>query len=478
MNRTIFFALIAGIGLVPTSGLAFNSGSTGTDGAFNPTANTVLTLPPSGVFNFTTVNIPAGVTVTFNRNAANTPITMLASGNVTIAGTISVAGGSAPGTGVSGDGNVADDGLPGKGGPGGYDGGYGALTRDQRAGDGVGPGGGGGGKSFFNPVNGWYIVGGGGGGFGEVGINATYAPAYHPGVGGGSYGAASLLPLVGGSGGGGGGGGASFAGSGGGGGGGAILIASSGTVNITGAVYASGGDSGAAAGTGCGGGGGGGSGGAIRIVATILTGEGTIAAPGGNGVYTCAEAFGGPGRGGPGRIRLEADYLQRTTGTNPTYTLASPGSLYVNGLPTLMITSIAGVSITPGVDVTLPSSTANPVTVTFATTGVPVGNTVTLTVTPPNTAPVIATSTALSGTVDNATASASVNLPTGTSVLSASLRYTLTAALGNALSSFAQGERVKRIELTANADGSRATTLITVSGRKYRLPAKTRPASS
>src|SRR2546422_11215635 len=56
----------------------FSSGSTGADGAFAPTANTTVTLPPSGVFNYTTVTIPAGVIVTLARNAANTPATILA----------------------------------------------------------------------------------------------------------------------------------------------------------------------------------------------------------------------------------------------------------------------------------------------------------------------------------------------------------------------------------------------------------------
>src|SRR3989304_1149591 len=66
---------------------SFSSGSTGADGAFTPTGNTTRTLPPSGVFNFTTVNVPAGVTVTFTRNATNTPVTLLATGAVTVAGT-------------------------------------------------------------------------------------------------------------------------------------------------------------------------------------------------------------------------------------------------------------------------------------------------------------------------------------------------------------------------------------------------------
>jgi len=46
---------------------SFVSGSTGVDGAFNPTTNTELQMPANGIFNFTTVNIPAGVTVTFKK---------------------------------------------------------------------------------------------------------------------------------------------------------------------------------------------------------------------------------------------------------------------------------------------------------------------------------------------------------------------------------------------------------------------------
>ena len=74
----------------PAGAQTFNSGSTGADGAFNPIANTTLTLPPSGIFNFTTVMIPSGVTVRFTPNAANTPVTLLATGNVSIAGTIDI----------------------------------------------------------------------------------------------------------------------------------------------------------------------------------------------------------------------------------------------------------------------------------------------------------------------------------------------------------------------------------------------------
>src|SRR4029079_3177509 len=111
--------------VISGTALAFNSGSTGADGAFSPTVSTQVQLPESGIFNFTTVNIPSGVTVTFKRNTANTPIVILATGNVTIAGAIDVSGSSSANVGAAGDGNLGDDGIPGRGGSGGQDGGRG-----------------------------------------------------------------------------------------------------------------------------------------------------------------------------------------------------------------------------------------------------------------------------------------------------------------------------------------------------------------
>src|ERR1051325_5158788 len=66
----------------------FDTGSTGADGALNVTSNTTLNLPANGIFNFTTINVAAGATLTFNRNPLNTPVHLLATSNVTINGTI------------------------------------------------------------------------------------------------------------------------------------------------------------------------------------------------------------------------------------------------------------------------------------------------------------------------------------------------------------------------------------------------------
>ena len=475
-----------GLAMMPVLAQAFVSGSTGADGDFAPTVNTQVVLPPSGILNYGTVNIPAGVTVTFKKNATNTPVVILASGNVTIAGSIGVSGGHATNSGAAGDGVLGDDGIPGVGGPGGFDGGRGGIgsitgTKIDLGGEGLGPGGGKGGRYTTLPPYGYstpYPAGGGGGGFGSSGAfsypnSSSYASNLVSG--GGAYGSSLQLPLIGGSGGG---GGAAnlYSGSGGGGGGGAILIAASGTVSITGGIWAHGGNGGAMAGTGGGGTGGGGSGGAIRIVATTITGNGTLSANGGAaGVSSTANYYAG-GAGGIGRIRLEAEVYTRTAASTPGHSQGLPGAVFVAGLPTLSITSVGGVAVpaepTGNADVTLPSTTTNPVTVVFTTTGVPAGNTIKLSLKPAMGSEVTAISPALVGDTTSATASVSIALPDGPSSLQATVTYNIVLAMGNALSVYAQGERVEKITL-ASTLGSKETKaiLITVSGKEYEVPA-------
>ena len=125
---------------LPSAAQSFSSGSTGTDGAFTPSCTptpctVVVPVPDTGVFNFTTVTIPVGVTVTFTPNAENTPVVMLATGDVTIAGTLDVSGQNA---------GVAD--LSGRGGPGGFAGGTGGnIVTGTTGSTGLGTGGGTGG---------------------------------------------------------------------------------------------------------------------------------------------------------------------------------------------------------------------------------------------------------------------------------------------------------------------------------------------
>lgn len=477
---------------------AVNSGSTGADGEFNPTVNTEVVLPPSGVLNYTTVNIPLGVTVKFKRNATNTPVYMLATGDVVIAGTIDIRGGTAPSVGTQGDGVLADDGNPGIGGPGGYDGGRGgrddvALTLSIiRGGAGLGPGGGRGARDGGSGCDGLggYVHSIGAGGAYSLSVQPIYATHYWGAqcsdipleFYSNAYGSSLLLPLMGGSGGGGGLGGSSFAGSGGGGGGGAILIASSTSINLTGVILAHGGAAGGVGGTNAGETGAGGAGGAIRLVATSISGSGGLYADGG-----CVNQDNNPGRwcgingyytehrgGSPGRIRIEAEAYTFTGSVSPAAVVDTPGPLFISAAPSLRISQVADQTVpaspTGTADVVLPASATGPVTVTFATTNVPVGNIITLRVVPAYGALTEVISPAIAGSAAAGTTQVSVTLPSGPSTLQATTSYTVVVAGTLDLSRFAQNEAVDKVEVTVAMVGEPQARLITASGKSYVVP--------
>ncbi|MEW6248910.1 MAG: hypothetical protein AB1555_19705 [Nitrospirota bacterium] len=378
---------------------AFSSGSTGASGALAPASNTTIALPADGILHYTTVTIPAGVTVSFQPNATNTPVTLLATGDVSISGTLNLNG--TAGTGNAATPLVNAGGLPGPGGfAGGQSGARGNSNND--AADGQGPGGGAATS----------------GGFGSTG--GTYGP---PST------FVSLIPLFGGSGGGGFKGTINTSGLAGGGGGGAIVIASSTKITVNGTITAKGGN-GAAPGYVYAGGG---SGGAIRLVAPEIAGTGTLDVSGGAG--------GNPAAGG-GRVRLEAFKMEFagsvvpstsspsiSTVCGPVTTLSTPP---LASVPALTISSIAGVAVssTTGsyatADVLLPPETTNPVTVVVTGTNIPVGSTFKLKHVPQfSLGPVVSTATS-TGTLASSTATFSVTLPLGrVSVLNAYSDFTL-----------------------------------------------------
>jgi hypothetical protein len=461
--------------LMPVASFAFVSGSTGALGDLTPTANTVLPMPENGVFNYGVVNIPTGVTVTFTKNTANTPVTILATGDVTINGTISVNG--ANGTYV----------VPGAGGPGGFEGGQGG-TQNQAGRRGAGPGGGAGGA-----VPATYPGNAGGGGFGVTGVvgGAVGWGGYPAGAAGGpTYGNIQIAPLIGGSGGGGGGSisyfnsstgtYSYFNGGGGGGGGGAIVIASSGTITVSGTVTitANGGNAASGEGTNCtgsgsncGGGGGGGSGGAIRLVATNIALNSTISASGGNGGYGLGISA---GNGGLGRIRLEAENFRNTVATSPPFTMGNAYSVVPLNLPVLSIVSVGGTSVSAGPkgsyispDLILPSNITNPVTVVVAGTNIPVGTMVTLKSTPSIGTAVSSTPVPLVLGNDASSTTASVALSISSaypSIITASVTYQLSASSGGPF--FAEGERIDKVRVATNLAGGSTVTYITESGRE------------
>ena len=463
MRRTIFLSWVMAVTLAWWSTIAmaaFDSGSTGANGAFEPTVSLEVQIPESGVLNYTTVTIPSGVTVTFKKNSQNTPVTILASGDVTISGSIKL------------DGSTGNYIIPGAGGPGGFDGGQGgaAYGIGKR---GEGPGGGAGGGACTSSDA--YSAGGGGGGFSAAGSGGSQ-PGYcgtSGGSGGSSYSNERILPTIGGSGGAGAGGTNRYVGGGGGGGGGAMVLASSGTITVNGNISANGG-AGATPSSGQSyySGGGGGSGGSIRLIANTIAGNGSITANAGGGGSNSGGGNGGSGAAG--RIRLEASNVLRTAATSPPMSLGYPYAVLPQNMPSLTISSIAGVS-SPSVpkgaygapDVMLPYNTKNPVTIMVTGTNIPTGQTVTV-----KASPSVGSATSASGTLDGTEASSSVsvslNLATAyPSLITASVTFQLTAANGGPV--YAMGELVEKVRVSSALGGKSLITYITASGKEVQV---------
>lgn len=391
--RPLGFALLGVMLATSTaSGQPFSSGSTGADGALNfpdTPPNLIIDFDPAAlnpprdtdgdsVYHFTTINIPANVTLRFRANKAGAaPIHWLATGVVTINGILDLNGENGH------DSSPATPRIPAIPGSGGFAGGIGANAPNIAAQAGFGPGGG----------------------------NAGGCPASHA-VGAfcskPAYGNGFLLPLIGGSGGG---GGSQQYSRGGGAGGGALLIASSVSINVSGTIRANGGngtpsccDSGS------------GSGGAIRLVAPTLTGNGTLSAQGGGG--------GGAGNvpASFGRIRLEATqntFTGTTSGDARAVTLLpSTVLLPTSPQPNLRVVSVGGQTISANpkgsfdpVDVTI--STAQAVTIALEGKNIPTGTTVNVTVVNETEGSQVITSSPLTGTVTLSTASVNVTIPAG-----------------------------------------------------------------
>jgi hypothetical protein len=275
---------------------------------------------------------------------------------------------------------------------------------------------------------------------------------------------------VGGSGGGGGGSRPNDRGGAGGGGGGAILIASSSTITMSGTILARGGGGGTGNA-----GGGAGSGGATRFIANTLNGSGNLnVSGGGGGSYNYS--FGG-GSGGQGYIRLEAyDYGAFNGSSTPSniVSFAFPHPVAPSNSPQLRIASVGGVnspssplgSLQGVPDVVVPSSQANPVTVALEGSNLPLGTLVQVTLTPARGSRTTVQSSPLAGAENASTASASVSLPGGISVISASAVIDLTTAKATPI--FIEGERVNRLEVAATFGGASEVTYVTQSGRRIK----------
>ena len=377
--QTVFVALVCA-----GANAQVNSGSNGSDGAFNPTTSTVINMAdhPDGIYQYTSVNISNGVTVTFIPNANNTPVVWLVQSNIVVNGTVNVSG------------KDQSNGIGGFGGPGGYRGGNGGVTSTP----GQGPGGG--------PVG----TGGGNASYASLGLTNSSVP-----FAGALYGNPFLIPLVGGSGGGG-----TIFSSGGSGGGGAILLAASGDIAVNGSILAGYGYT-------CGGAG---SGGAVRLIASRITGSSSARiSVGNNNGGSCNSAV-----GGSGRVRFDTlDYnygggvdgvftqgfqpiIIPTPGQGAQLTITSVGGVPVSASP-------SGQLVTP--DAVLSAQQNNPISVAVHCSNIPLNTQITVSVKPANGSAVSATGLNNSGTLSSSTATVSLIMPRGGGIIYA------TAATSN-----------------------------------------------
>ncbi len=464
--------------LLPLSALAqVNSGSDGHDGALNPTSNLVINMAdhPDGIYHYTSVNIPVGVTVSFIPNAGNKPVVWLVQGSCTIAGSLKINGEDTPqSASVS----------PGRGGPAGWNGGQGALSSTSLPGMGLGPGGGSVGTDLrYNGGNASFATTGAR----NPAFTATgYPPQFPPGE---IYGNAFCLPLLGGSGGSGG------RDVGGGGGGGALLIAASGTVTISGSITAKGGNGFyVVPGWGYSGFGGGGSGGTIRIVATSIAGSGSLDAGGGAALYDVWSNYPfGAGfswnSAGFGRIRLDALSITFNGSTTGEKTLGYQPIILTPPAQTLSlaIQSVAGVAVaatptgqltTP--DVIVPANQQNPVPIVVSCANIPLNTEIIVDVKPANGATVRAVALNTAGTQASSTATVQVNMPRGGGTIQAKAVSGLALTASNGVNEkvrsladtgwTAEGERFAQVEVTATLGGKSQISYLTESGKRYPVP--------
>ena len=447
-------------------------------------------IPPggltTGVYEFTDVQIvgPSGLgrRVVVVGTSSNVPLSILSQGDISFTSpggnTIVLAIQGHAGLSVST--NFAEAGA--RGGPGGFDGaasGNGGSNPGHGS-AGFGPAGGAGGQADASTA------------VGLNGASATAPPLNY-----------SLTPLTGGSGGGGAAGvsptntlgcgtaALGYGGGAGGGGGGALLLAATGRVNLGSSavsILASGGNGGRNNQTpgACGLYGGGGGGGSVRIVAREFTGGATInVSPGSRSDGT------NPAAGGHVRIETNMNtYTGSIQGAAAGSFLAFPTASVPSNQPLLRITSVGGVAApanpsaslsTP--DITFPSDIVAPVTVAVSASNVPAGTPVDIRVVPATGQPTTATTGGLSDTGGTLTASATVTLPPGAGVLTASASFSIAgggsggggsdAAAFNTLP-LIDGKPFERVEVTALADGTSRTYLVAQSGVRFELGTVTR----
>ncbi len=140
-------------------------------------------------------------------------------------------------------------------------------------------------------------------------------------------------------------------------------------------------------------------------------------------------------------------------------------------MPTLSITSIAGVNVPANptgsysqIDIILPGTTTNPVSVGLSASNIPVGTTVTVSVLPQFGSPASATAV-LNGTLASSTAATSVDISTVQnffSVVTAAATFTVQTVM------YWDDEKIEKVRVASTMGKGSEVTYITEKGREIK----------
>lgn len=385
----------------------FSSGSTGADGALNESTLSCfvrpedskdvceVVLPSSGVLNYTSVHIPAGKTLIFRRNLRNTPVVLLAQGDVVVEGSISVNAWPYLPDSRSDIAEAGPGGFPGAG---------------PAIGPGLGPGGGPGSASWVGPLSLVPLVGGSGG--------ATTSDGY----GGTRQGS---------------------------GGGGAIVIASSGQISVTAGATITATPYRLSCGPY-------GSGGAIRLVANRITMAGNTDA---RGDYQCQYSGGPTPGAGIVRFEAPAGSMSFSGSSSPAPILSTINPTIVATVaPDLRIVSVGGFLVPDSAgtrkdaaDLVLPKQLSDPINVLVEASNIPVGSPVTVSFGTANqgTAPTVP----LAGTLASSTATIGVSGLNRDKLAYLYVQVLFAPASGSGAAGSASGE-VAQVRITSAPGGT------------------------
>jgi len=205
--------------------------------------------------------------------------------------------------------------------------------------------------------------------------------------------------------------------------------------------------------------------------------------PGGTGEYgsvrLVASKISGNGGISTGRLRIEASTSTYTGGVpNGTSFTQFPARPIPTALPALRVTAVNGVAAPTSPvgslaspDINFPTAITGSVTVNIGASNIPVGTVVSVRVVPTNSAftATTATSTALAGTLDNSTATASIGIPPGVGSMTIAATFQITPLFAQLKLPLVDGAVPALAEVVVGKDGTSHLYLLGQEGSRVEM---------